>query len=60
VSIEDRFASALSRIASATSVIRTRSLEAERAQHNGNSNGDLRELVTRLERVAKRLEDAIA
>jgi hypothetical protein len=60
VSVEERLVSALNRITSSTSVIRTRKAEAERATRHGETNGHLESLVVRLERVAKKLEDSLA
>lgn len=58
------FGSVLLRIATATSVIRTRTQDTVRAEVNGGHNGDLdtRTLaaVRRLEAVAEKLEKAIS
>jgi hypothetical protein len=59
----ERFGSALARIASATSALRTRGEDADRAQRNfSNGEWDLRvaRAVERLEAVADELEKALA
>jgi len=54
----------LQRIASATSVIRTRSQDEERFVIHGGTNGEISErvraLVSKLEAIADQLEQAIA
>jgi len=58
------FGSTLLRIATATSVIRTRNQDMTRAEVNGGHNGDLNTrtlaAVQRLEAVAEKLEKAIS
>jgi hypothetical protein len=59
-----RFGSTLLRIATATSVIRTRTQDGVRTEVNGGHNGDLNQrtlsAVRRLEAVAEKLEKAIS
>jgi hypothetical protein len=59
-----RFGSALLRIATATSVIRTRNQDITRREVNGGRNGDLDQrtlvAVRRLEAVADKLEKTLA
>ena len=54
----------LQRIASATSVLRTRALDDERSRAHGDLSGEtaerVRALVSKLEAVAEQLEQAIA
>ncbi len=58
------FGSTLLRIATATSVIRTRNQDTVRVEVNGGYNGDLNQrtlvAVRRLEAVAEKLEKAIS
>jgi hypothetical protein len=64
VSPDMELGNVLRRIASATSVIRTRTQDAERLAVHGGLNGEhadrVRELVVRLEVVAEQLEQAVA
>lgn len=58
-----RFGATLLRVATATSVIRTRNQDMTRAEVNGGRSGDLDQrtlaAVRRLEAVAEKLEKAI-
>jgi hypothetical protein len=58
-----RLVAILNRIAAATGVLRTRSDDAIRAKHNGTDaeiQARVERAITKLEHVARELEDALA
>lgn len=54
-----RLAGAITRIATATSITRTRAYDAARAERNGDQADQLEAVVARLERVADELWTAL-
>jgi hypothetical protein len=60
MSLHDRFAAVLDRLAASTSIVRSREQDASRAARDGVDDGALESLVARLEHVVREFERTLA